>query len=155
PGRDFCARPLHPVVNAATVHSFLRRNSTLSRNRIRTPMPPRLPHRSAFLAPNVQTTPMSRRLLPRLAALALVLAVVAPARADTALTADELLLLETLDPQLAQECLQAAQQLDGWRKDAEAVRRVLAAAKKGPDAPPPAKEDVDRAWKVAEALARR
>jgi hypothetical protein len=91
---------------------------------------------------------MSKRLLPCLAALAFALAATAPARADTPLTADQQQLLETLDPQLAQECVQVAQQLDGWRKDIAAVRRVLTN-------PPPAKEDVDRAWKVAEALAKR
>ena len=45
--------------------------------------------------------------------------------------------------------------LDGWRKDAEALRKALAAAKKGPDGLPLAKDETDRVFKIAEAIAQR
>jgi hypothetical protein len=93
---------------------------------------------------------MSRPIPIALAALVLTLS---PA-AGAGLSIDEQKKLESLDPQLAEECVQLAKQLDGWHKDAEALRKALAAAKKGPDGLPLAKDEIDRAFKIADALAQ-
>ncbi|HEX5272391.1 MAG TPA: PASTA domain-containing protein [Gemmataceae bacterium] len=90
---------------------------------------------------------MSTKLPTAVATLLLALCGAARA-APPDLGADERKQLESLSPQVAEECVQVALQLDGWRKDVEALRKALAAGMKAPD-------ETDRAFKIADSLAGR